>query len=220
MNAGQAAEFVRANTRLVAPPQVPELRLHLAEEPLGLWKKTTKELRKPGLQPPYWAFAWAGGQALARYLLDNPGLVRGRRVFDLGSGSGLVAIASARAGAAAVTASDVDPLAVAAIGLNAEANGVSVAVVSEDLVEEESVAAELVLAGDLFYEKPMAGRVMRFLERASAHGATVLVGDPGREYLPRVRFEALATYEIPVPPGLEDRPVKRTSVWRPAGSIL
>jgi predicted nicotinamide N-methyase len=215
MPPGQAAEFVRANTRLAAPPQVPELRLHLGEEPFGLWKKTEEELHVPGLPPPYWAFAWAGGQALARYLLDNTELVRGRRVFDLGSGSGLVAIAAAQTGAAEVTASDVDPLAVAAIRLNAEANGVSVAVLSEDVVDGEAIAADLVLAGDLFYEKPMALRVMRFLERAVDGGVAVLIGDPGREYLPRLRLEALATYEVPVPLGLEDRQVKRTHVWRP-----
>jgi predicted nicotinamide N-methyase len=215
MRPGQAAEFVRANTRLGAPPQVPELRLHLADEPFGLWKKTEEELGIPGSPPPYWAFAWAGGQALARYLLDNAELVRGRRVFDLGSGSGLVAIAAACAGAAEVTASDLDAMAVAAIGLNAEANGVSVAVLSEDVVDGEGVTADLVLAGDLFYEKPMARRVMRFLERAVDRGAAVLIGDPGRKYLPRLRFEALATYEVPVPAGLEDRQVKRTHVWRP-----
>ena len=126
MNPERAAAFVRTYTRLMRPPQVPELRLHLAEDAFGLWKRTEKEVGHPGVPPPYWAFAWPGGQALARYLLDHPAVVLGRSVFDLGSGSGLVAIAAARAGAAAVTAGDVDAFAVAAIDLNAEANEVSV----------------------------------------------------------------------------------------------
>jgi predicted nicotinamide N-methyase len=218
VNTETAAAFVRAHTRLLRPPRVPELRLHLAEDAFGLWKRTEEEFGHPGVPPPYWAFAWPGGQALARYLLDNPAPVRGRRVFDLGSGSGLVAIAAARAGARMVTAAEVDVFALAAIGLNAEVNGVHVACSPGDAVERDGTDADLVLAGDLFYERPMADRVMRFLERAQARGADVLVGDPGREYLPRRRFTALATYEVAVPPGLEDRDLKLTSVLRPAAA--
>jgi predicted nicotinamide N-methyase len=210
-----AAAFVRAHTRLLRPPQVPELRLHLADEAFGLWKRTEEEVGHPGVPPPYWAFAWPGGQALARYLLDNPALVRGRSVFDLGSGSGLVAIAAARAGADTVTAAEVDMYALAAIGLNAEVNGVRITCSLGDAVDGDGGEADVVLAGDLFYEGPMAGRVMSFLERAQARGADVLVGDPGREYLPRPRFVPLATYDVAVPPGLEDRDMKVTFVWRP-----
>ncbi|MBJ7598523.1 MAG: nicotinamide N-methylase [Candidatus Nephthysia bennettiae] len=218
MNPETAAAFVRAHTRLLRPPQVPELRLHLAEDAFGLWKRTEEEVGHPGVPPPYWAFAWPGGQALARYLLDNPALVRGRSVFDLGSGSGLVAIAAAQAGAASVTASEVDVFALAAIGLNAGVNGVSIACALGDAVDGDGIEVDLVLAGDLFYERPMAERVMLFLERAQARGSDVLVGDPGREYLPRPRFVPLATYEVAVPPGLEDRDVKVTNVWRPASA--
>ena len=208
--------FVRANTRLVAPPHVPEVRLHLADEALGLWKKTEELLARTGLPLPFWAFAWAGGQALARYLLDHPDLVACRSVFDLASGSGLVAIAAARAGAAAVTASEVDQLAIAAIALNAETNDVVVSCTRGDALDGDGAGAEVVLAGDVFYERPMADRVLPFLERARARGASVLIGDPGRAYLPRTRFEALATYEVPVTRATEDAEVKQTTVWQPA----
>jgi predicted nicotinamide N-methyase len=208
--------FVRANTRLVAPAQVPELRLHIAGEAFGLWTRTEELLGRTGLPPPFWAFAWAGGQALARYLLDHPDLVAGRSVFDLASGSGLVAIAAAFAGAAAVTASEVDQLAAAAIALNAEANDVVVSCARGDALDGDGAGAEVVLAGDVFYERPMADRVLPFLERARARGATVLIGDPGRTYLPRTRFEALATYEVPVPRAIEGADVKQTTVWQPA----
>jgi predicted nicotinamide N-methyase len=218
VNSESASAFVRDNTRLMAPPNVPEIRLHLGDDAFVLWKKAEASVGRAGLPPPYWAFAWAGGQALARYLLDHPALVDGRRVFDLGSGSGLVAIAAARAGAAEVTASDVDVFAVAAIALNAEVNGVTVTSTLDDVVDGDGVDADLVLAGDLFYEKPMAGRVLRFLDQARRRGVDVLVGDPGREYMPRAGFETLATYDVAVPSGLEDRGVKVTNVWRPSSA--
>lgn len=211
------ADFVRANTRLVAPPLVPEIQLHLADEAFGLWEKMESELRRTELPPPFWAFAWAGGQALARYLFDQPHLVAGRRVLDVGSGCGIVAIAAAKAGAATVTASDVDRFAAAAVAVNADANGVVVAVVEEDVLDGDGAGAMLVLAGDVCYEKPMANRVLPFLARARARGARVLLGDPGRAYLPRARFEALATYDVSVTRELEDTEVKRTTVWRPNG---
>jgi predicted nicotinamide N-methyase len=195
---------------------VPEVRLHLADEAFGLWQKTEELLGRTGLPLPFWAFAWAGGQALARYLLDHPDLVAGRRVFDLASGSGLVAIAAASAGAAAVTASEVDQLAVAAIALNAEANDVIVSCARGDALDGDGAGAEIVLAGDVFYERPMAGRVLPFLERARARGASVLIGDPGRTCLPPSRFEALATYEVPVTRATEDTELKLTTVWQPA----
>src|SRR6516164_5206038 len=163
--------FVRATTRLTPVPLVPEIRLHLAAEPIGLWQRTEQELGQTGLPPPYWAFAWAGGQALSRYLLDHPDVVAGRRVIDMASGSGLVAIAAARAGAAAVTAYDVDPLAMAAIAMNAEANGVAVPAVCADVLAAGGPPAprpDLVLVADAFYEEDLAGQVLRFLERSRA----------------------------------------------------
>jgi predicted nicotinamide N-methyase len=206
--------FIRVNTRLAAPPCVPEIRLHLADDAISLWEKTEAELGCTGLAPPFWAFAWAGGQALARYVLDHPELIRGHRVLDLAAGCGLVAIAAAVAGAAAVTASEVDELAVAAIDLNARANGATVAAVLEDLLDGNAGGAEVVLAGDVFYERTMAARVLPFLGRASERGACVLIGDPERAYLPRRCLEALATYEVRVSRALEDADVKRTTVWR------
>jgi predicted nicotinamide N-methyase len=212
----EPAAFVRAHTRLDATPLVPEVRLHLAGEAFGLWRRTEEAAGRTDLPPPFWAFAWAGGQAVARHVLDHPGLVAGRRVLDLASGSGLLAIAAARAGAAGVAVSEVDPFALAAIALNAEANGVALAGVLGDVLEGDCEGAEVVLAGDVFYERPMAGRVLPCLERASARGALVLVGDPGRAYLPRRRFEAVATYEVPGTAPVEGADVLGATVWRPA----
>ena len=205
------AAFIRANTALLAPPLVPEVRLHLAHEALPLWEKTEEELGKIGLPPPFWAFAWAGGQALARYVLDNPGVVAGRRVLDVASGSGLLAIAAMKAGAAAATASDIDAVALAAIALNAEANGVALAACGDLIGRDDGWDA--VLAGDVFYEKPLAERLMPWLRRLAARGATVLAGDPGRTYFPKAEFTLCATYEVPVTRALEDAEIKRTSVW-------
>jgi predicted nicotinamide N-methyase len=210
--APEAADFVGTHTRIAAPPHLPELRLHLAAEVIPLWERTERAVRGE-MPPPFWAFAWAGGQALARHLLDNPGLVRGRRVLDLAAGCGLVAIAAARAGAAEVTANEIDGYAVAAIALNARANAVPVLVRSGDLLSGDT-DAEVVLAGDVFYSREMAARVLDFLERASAHGAEVLVGDPGRAYLPRERFTVASVQDVPVIRDLEDAEVKRTTVWR------
>jgi len=212
-----AAAFILASTRLVSPPCVPEVRLHLAGEPFQLWRETERRFG-PGL--PFWAFAWTGGQALARYVLDHPGVVAGRRVLDLGSGGGLVAIAAALAGAAAVVASEVDPLATVAIDLNARANGIALAGVVGDVFDADAidaVDADLVLAGDVFYERAMAERAARCLERARSRGATALVGDPGRAYLPRDRFEPVATYDVPASGPLEDADVKPATVWRATG---
>lgn len=207
--------FIRANTRLRPVPHAPEIVLHVADEATDLWQKTEDELSAIGLPPPFWAFAWAGGQALARYVLDNPGLVAGRRVLDFASGSGLVAIAAARAGALHVTASDLDPFAIPAIGLNAAANGVAerIEAVSRDLIGSDPGSA-VVLAADIFYEQDLAGRVTGWLSGLHARGATVLLGDPGRSYLPRHRLTELATYTVPVSRSLEDAEIKRSSVWR------
>ncbi|MEH1012982.1 50S ribosomal protein L11 methyltransferase [Micromonospora sp. CPCC 206060] len=207
-----ATAFVRLHARLAPVAFVPEVRLHQADEPIGLWELTEGEFRSEQ-PPPFWAFAWAGGQALARYLIDHPEVVAGRRVLDLASGSGLVAIAAARIGAASVRAVEVDPRAVAAVRLNADANGVRVDAELADLLDGAAGDAELVLAGDVFYSEAMANRVLRFLLRAARGGARVLVGDPGRAFLPRNRFTELATYDVPVPPALESVRVKRTTVW-------
>lgn len=207
----EAAAFVLAHTRLGCPPSVPEIRLYLATEPYGLWDRTSRDF---GSAFPFWAFAWAGGQSLARHVLDHPEVVAGRSVLDLGSGGGLVAIAAARAGAASVVASEIDRLAIAAIGLNLPANGIELAGTTGDVLDEDAAGADLVLAGDVFYERPMADRVARFLERVRLRGAEVLVGDPGRSYLPRPHLEAVATYEVRATDALEGAPVTRSTVWR------
>jgi predicted nicotinamide N-methyase len=214
-----ALEIIRAGTRLGPVPLVPEIRLHQASEPISLWQRTELAAGRTGLDPPFWAFAWAGGQALARYLLDHPEAVAGQRVIDIASGSGLVAIAAAKAGAAAVTAYDVDPLAIAAITVNAGANRVAVPAVCADVLDEDglpSPGTELVLVADAFYERDLAGRVMRFLERARTRGVAVLVGDFGRAYLPRDRLRPLATYDVSGLRVLEGSDVRRTTVWAPA----
>jgi predicted nicotinamide N-methyase len=210
------AAFIRAETRLRAVAHVPEIRLHLADEAVPLWQKTEDELGAMGLPPPFWAFAWAGGQALARHLLDHPALVRGRRVLDLGSGSGLVAIAAAKAGAAPVIAAEIDAFAATAIELNAAANDVYVEVLVRDLLDDAAPTAryDTILVGDLFYEQTTAARVLAWLDRHAALGAAVLVGDPGRSYFPTARLEKLADYGVPVTRELEDNDIKRTAVWR------
>ncbi|MGI5216055.1 class I SAM-dependent methyltransferase [Plantactinospora sp. CA-290183] len=206
------ATFVRAYARLAPVAAVPEVRLYQADEPIGLWELTEGEFRSEQ-PPPFWAFAWAGGQALARYVLDHPETVAGRRVLDLASGSGLVAVAAARAGATAVRAVDVDPMALAAVAVNAEANGVTVDGTLGDVLDGDAGDAQVVLAGDVFYSQAMANRMLRFLLRATRAGARVLVGDPERAYLPRERFRRLAGYNIPVPPALESVRVKHSAVW-------
>lgn len=209
--------FIEAHTRLLPVPHAPEISLHVAEEATELWQKTEDELATIGLPPPFWAFAWAGGQALARYLLDNPETVRGRRVLDFASGSGLVAIAAARAGAREVVAADIDAFAVAAIGLNARANGVDVQPRSDDVIGLDE-GWETVLAGDICYERELAGRVIDWLEALSRRGARVLIGDPGRSYLPKQRLVECATYQVPVTRALEDAEIKKSSVWRLASA--
>src|SRR5262245_11081657 len=209
-----ARDFSLANTKLLPVPLVPEIELHLAEESLPIWQKTEEELQASNVPPPYWAFAWAGGQALARYILDHASLVTGRHVLDLGSGSGLAAIAAAKAGAAAVRAAEIDAFAIAAISLNAAANGVAVMTTERDLLADAQVPAEVLLVGDLFYERALAERTLTYCEQARARQALVLVGDPQRSYFPRDRFAPLAEYAVPVTRELEDAEIKRTAVWR------
>jgi predicted nicotinamide N-methyase len=214
---GTAPDMIRAVTRLCPVPLVPEIQLHQASEPISLWEHTELAARRTGLAPPFWGFAWPGGQALARYLLDHPAVADDQQVADIGSGSGLVAIAAARAGAATVTAYDTDPLATEAIAINAAANGETVTAVCADILDEPGFPAAgtgLVLVGDAFYQRDLAGRVMRFLLRAHGGGAAVLVGDPGRAYLPRDQLVPLAAYDVPGLAALEDTDRKRTTVWR------
>lgn len=207
------AAFITANTRLMAVPHAPEIVLHLADEATALWQKTEEELGEIGLPPPFWAFAWAGGQALARYVLDHPEMVQGRRVLDVATGSGLVAIAAAKAGAAQVTAVDIDPFCEAAVGLNAAANGVVVAAETRDPTGGDD-GWDVILAGDICYEKSMTEAMIAWLGPIAASGRSVLIGDPGRTYLPRDRLVRLAEYEVPVTRELEDLEIKRTGVWR------
>ncbi|MCC7266543.1 MAG: methyltransferase [Caulobacteraceae bacterium] len=206
--------FILDHTRPQAPPHTPELILHLADEITPIWRMTEEELGEIGLPPPFWAFAWAGGQALARYLLDHPQTVAGKRVVDFASGSGLVAIAAMKAGAAEVLAADIDPFCGAALALNAEANGVEASFTDRDLLDAAPPAADLILAGDICYEKPLAERVMAWLRQARTAGSEVLIGDPGRTYFPKTGLEQLAEYQVPTTRELEDMEVKRTRVWR------
>lgn len=194
-------------------PYVPEVVIFQAAADAGLWDRTGGEYHSDR-PPPFWAFAWAGGQAVARYLLDHPEVVAGRRVLDVGSGSGLAAIAAARAGAAHVRAVEIDPDAVAAITGNAHANGVAVDAELVDVLDGDGGDADVVLAGDIFYTEAMGRRAMRFARRAQRRGALVLVGDPSRGYLPADRFHQLACYEIPVRAVVEDVPIRRTTVWQ------
>ncbi len=202
--------------RLAEVPFVPEVRLHLAEDAIVLWARM-EAAAGDSLPPPFWASAWAGGQAVARYVLDHPEVVAGRSVLDLASGSGLVAVAAAIAGATSVTANDIDPYAVAAVQLNARANAVAVDCRRGDLLDGDGGDADVVLAGDVFYSREMSERMLAFLERALARGSDVLVGDPGRAYLPRQRLELLASYRVPMVGALEDAEVKQVDVLTPIG---
>jgi predicted nicotinamide N-methyase len=204
-----ADHFIRDNASLTAPPLVPEIQLHLATEVVPLWRKTEEELEQMGVPPPYWAFAWAGGQALARYVLDNPALVAGKRVLDFGAGSGLVALAAAKAGAAFVLAADIDPFAVAAIHANAAANDLRVAATQEDVIGS-GTPYDVILVGDMCYERPLAERLMAWLQSVPSD---VLLGDPGRSYFPKAGLEKLATYKVATTRELEDREIRETGVW-------
>ena len=209
--------FIRRNTRLMPVPMAPEIRLHMADDATELWGRTEADLGALNLPPPFWAFAWAGGQALARYLLDRPTLLEGKRVLDFASGSGLVAMAAARGGAARVEAADIDRFALDAIALTAAENGVVVEVRGEDLVGRDE-GWDAVLAADIFYERDTAGAVTSWLKGLARRGALVLVGDPGRSYFEAEAFEALEHYDVPVMRSLEDADVKRSGVWRLKGS--
>jgi predicted nicotinamide N-methyase len=205
------AAFIRQHTELLPVPLIPEIKLHLAYESVPLWQKTEDELGEMGLPPPFWAFAWAGGQALARYVLDHPEIVTGKRVLDLASGSGLVGIAAMKAGAASVLAADIDAFALAAIAMNANANACDIKSTGVDLLNGAPQNFDVILVGDLFYEQQTAVRCLAFLQQSSAE---ILIGDPGRSYLPKELLISVAQYQVPVSRDLEDSEIKQTSVWR------
>jgi len=208
------ADFVRRNTAVTTPALVPEIHLHLATEITPIWQATEETLARSGLPPPFWAFAWAGGQALARYLLDHPAEVAGRSVLDFGAGSGLVAIAAAKAGGALVLAAEIDDFAAAAIAANAQLNGAAIDVTTEDLLDTVDPRWEIVTAGDVCYERPMADRVTGWLRKLVARGTLVLLGDPGRAYLPDKGLTERARYLVPTSRELEDRDNRETIVWQ------
>lgn len=205
--------FILRHTRLQSPPHVPELRLHLADDIMALWRLMEEERGEEGVPPPFWAFAWVGGQAIARYLLDHPEAVVGRRVVDFATGSGLCAIAAMRAGAAHALAADIDSICATAVAMNARANGVRVAFTSRDLLAADPPETELLLAGDICYEEPVAARALDWLHVAHTRGVRVLIGDPGRAYFPRTGLIGLADYDIPTTRDLEGVTLKRAGVF-------
>jgi predicted nicotinamide N-methyase len=208
------ALFVRRNTAIIAPPLVPEIRLHLATEITPIWQATEESLARGAVPPPFWAFAWAGGQALARYVLDHPAEVAGRFVLDFGAGSGLVAIAAAKAGAAGVLAAEIDDFAAAAIALNAALNEVAVTVTTVDVIDTADPRWEVVTAGDVCYEQPMADRVAAWLPSLARRGLLVLLGDPGRAYLPANGLRQCTRYVVPTSRDLEDREIRDGVIWQ------
>jgi predicted nicotinamide N-methyase len=208
------AAFIYSNTAVATPPLVPEIRLYLATEITPIWRASEETLARDAVPPPYWAFAWAGGQALARFVLDHPETVAGREVLDIGSGSGIVAIAAAKAGAARVVAAEIDPFAAAAIGLNTALNGVTVAVETRDLLNRAAAGWGVALAGDICYEEPMSSRAITLLRRIAARGRLALLGDPGRAYLPRDGLVERARYTVLTSRELEDRDEREGVVWQ------
>jgi predicted nicotinamide N-methyase len=212
--------FVLRHTRLRAVPGLDGIRLHLADEVLPLWHAVQLETDDSEAALPYWAFAWAGGLAIGRYLRDHPDAVAGRRVFDLASGSGLCAIAAMQAGAASVTAADIDPFAHAAIERNARANGQRVTVMRRDVLDEEAPDVDVILAGDCWYDAGLAERVLPWLQGARDRGIDILVGDPGRRYLPTDDLTELAVYDVRTTTELEDLDRKQGRVYalRPAAN--
>lgn len=210
-------EFVLAHTTLVAPPACPEIPLHLASEITPLWQASEAFLDAHNLPPPFWAFPWVGGQALARHLLDQPELVRGRKVLDFAAGCGIVAIAAAMAGARSVTAAEIDSMALAAIALNARTNKVEIALAEGDVLDGGDCRWDLILAGDVCYERPMAEKVFAWMRICSRQGAQVLLADPGRSYLPQTGLMRLASMTVACSLELEDRTSREVGIYQVVG---
>ncbi|MDP6691651.1 MAG: 50S ribosomal protein L11 methyltransferase [Alphaproteobacteria bacterium] len=208
-----SAAFIVANTVVQSTALLPEIKLRLASEDMPIWQMNDEEREAAGVPLPYWAFAWAGGQALARYFLDWPGTVRGKTVLDMGAGCGLEAIAAAMAGARVVTAADTDPFAIAATKLNAELNGMRVETTAEDLIGRTG-DWDIVMIGDLFFEQPLAKHLEAWLRGLHETGVEILIGDPQRTFLPRRGLEKLATFAVPTTSALEDSDLRNASVWR------
>lgn len=208
--------FVRSNTALDVPAMVPEFKLWLASEYVPIWQATEDWLEQQNVDPPYWAFCWPGGQAIARFLLDNPELVKGRRVLDFAAGSGVSSLAAARAGASSVVCNDIDALSLVAARLNADANGLAIETSAEDWLSESvpTPEAEIVIAGDVCYEKEMSGRALAWLRGQARKGRLVLLGDPGRNYFNAQLLKEKARYEIPTSLQLENRGMRETVVWQ------
>jgi len=211
------AEFIIRHTAVTSPPACPEMRLHLASEVTPLWEATEAYLEQHNIPPPYWAFPWVGGQALARYILDNPELVAGKAVLDFASGSGLVGIAAKMAGAATVLATDIDKVALAAIELNAQINKVDLDASSRDVLDSEDCPWDLIVAGDVCYEKPMAEKTFAWLRRCSAGGAKALMADPGRAYLPKTGLMRLAQMNIACSLDIEDKSDRDVAIYQIVG---
>ena len=211
-----AEAFIRAQTAIARPSMVPEIALHLATEITPIWQATEAWLGEAGIEPPFWAFAWPGSQAMARLILDMPSHVAGRRVLDFAAGCGLAAIAAARAGATSVEAAEIDPLALAATRLNAALNGVSIATPDGDVVGA-ACRWDLILAGDVCYEAPMTRHILPWLRAMAAAGAEVWLADPGRAYVPRDGMAELARFDVPVTRELEDRDHRLVTICRLLG---
>lgn len=208
----EAKAFIRANTRVAQAPGLP-IRLHTADELTPIWEATEKDLAEANVAPPFWAFPWAGGQALSRYVLDNPEIVRGKLVLDLASGSGLVAVAAALAGAAEVVANDIDPMCEAAVALNADLNGVAISYHGGNLLDGDPPDYDVILAADVFYEQRPAQMFRSMLERCHANGSTILAGDPGRTYFPRDAFRQVAEFAVETTTEIENHPIQTARVW-------
>lgn len=213
MTVAHPAAFIRENTRLQPVPHAPDISLWLADEITPIWRLTEEELGEMGVPPPFWAFAWAGGQALSRYILDHPHEVAGKRVLDFAAGSGLVGVAAMKAGAASVLCADIDPFCEAAVAANAASNTVDLSFTDRNLLDAPPPEVDVICAGDICYEKPMTEMVLAWLAQARAAGARVLIGDPGRTYFPRTGLDFLAEYRVPTTRELEDQEIKRSSVW-------
>jgi predicted nicotinamide N-methyase len=211
------ADFIRANTAIASAPLCPEIKLYLATEITPLWEATEAYLAKNAIPPPYWAFCWAGGQALTRYLLDHEELVAGRRVLDFAAGCGISAIAAALRGAASSEANEIDPVAARVIALNAELNAAAVRPLIEDLTRHAANRWDLVVAGDVCYERPMADVIFPWLRELARQGATVLMADPGRAYLPRTGLMEMARYDVPTSLELEDKTHRMTVIYKIVG---